>query len=75
MESRQPLILLTCSDTATLPSIWVYLGQNQVSYPGAIRVTSKRSSNRVRHTATGSSCSRILKRLVLRAHINAPNTM
>jgi hypothetical protein len=26
MESRQPLILLTCSDTATFPWVWSYLG-------------------------------------------------
>ena len=25
MESRQPLILLTCSDTATFPWVWSYL--------------------------------------------------
>jgi NAD(P)-dependent dehydrogenase (short-subunit alcohol dehydrogenase family) len=24
IESRQPLILLTCSDTATFPSVWFY---------------------------------------------------
>jgi hypothetical protein len=26
MESRQPLILLTCSDTGTFPWVWSYLG-------------------------------------------------
>jgi cytochrome c peroxidase len=31
MESRQPLILLTCSDTATFPWVWSYLGRAMIT--------------------------------------------
>jgi hypothetical protein len=52
MESRQPLILLTCSDTATFPSMWVYLGLKVCTKGRLCNITRRAPLDAFAYTAT-----------------------